>query len=160
MAATEGVVMPMPPNPSKNPDSPFASMTGHHVAIRVADYEASKRWFTEKLDFRVLNEWPYADMQLAYLAPPTDDTFHVEILGNGSSPTPKTEYAGVDDSLQDAGYHHVCLTVDNVDEALAELRRRGVTILGEPFDLEAIGRRLAFLTDPWGNRIELSQILR
>ena len=152
--------MPMPPDPPKNPASPFASMTGHHVAIRVPDYEASKRWFIEKLDFRVLHEWPYGDMQLAYLAPPTDDAFHVEILGDGAPPNPAPEYAGVDDSLQDAGYHHFCLTVDNVDEALAELRRRGVTILGEPFDLEAISRRLAFLADPWGNRIELSQVLR
>jgi lactoylglutathione lyase/glyoxylase I family protein len=37
--------------------------------------------------------------------------------------------------------------------------RRGVAIVGEPFDLEAIGRRLAFFADPWGNLIELAEIL-
>jgi hypothetical protein len=29
-----------------------------------------------------------------------------------------------------------------------------------PFELEAIGRHLAFFTDPWGNLIELAQVLR
>ena len=46
----------MPPNPPKNPNSPFASFGGHHVAIRVPDYEAAKQWYTTKLDFRVLQE--------------------------------------------------------------------------------------------------------
>ena len=141
-------------------DHPFESWVGHHAAIRVPDYDVSKRWFVDQLGWRVVQEWMYGELQLAYLAPQGDDHFHVEILGDGSAPIPKTKYAGVDDSLQDAGYHHFCLAVDNVDETLAELRRRGVTILGEPFDLEAISRRLAFLADPWGNRIELSQILR
>jgi len=70
--------------PPVNPDSPFASMRGHHVAVRVPDYQASKRWFVEKLDFRVIHEWDYADQHLAYVAPATDDTFFVEILGDGS----------------------------------------------------------------------------
>lgn len=51
--------MPMPAHPPKNPTSPFASFGGHHVGIRVPDYEAAKAWYTQKLDFRVLHEWPY-----------------------------------------------------------------------------------------------------
>jgi glyoxylase I family protein len=49
--------------------------------------------------------------------------------------------------------------VNSVDETLAELRRRGVTIVTKPFELPAIQRRLAFLADPWGNLIELAQVL-
>jgi glyoxylase I family protein len=150
--------MPMPPNPPVNAQSEFASMKGHHVALRVPDFAASKRWFVEKLDFRVVHEWPYDGLQLAYVAPATDDAFWVEILGGGS-PTPTTDYSDLGNSLHEAGYHHFCLNVDSVDDTLAELRRRGVTIVGEPFDLEAIGRRLAFFADPWGNLIELAEIL-
>jgi lactoylglutathione lyase/glyoxylase I family protein len=35
-----------------------------------------------------------------------------------------------------------------------------VSIVGEPFDLGAISRRLAFFANPWGNLIELAQVLR
>jgi glyoxylase I family protein len=35
-----------------------------------------------------------------------------------------------------------------------------VTIVTEPCELPAISQRLAFLADPWGNLIELAQVLR
>jgi hypothetical protein len=47
-------------------------------------------------------------------------------------------------SLEYGSYQHVCLHVD---------------IIGEPFEIEDISRRLAFLRDPWGNMIELSETL-
>jgi lactoylglutathione lyase/glyoxylase I family protein len=146
--------------PAANTTSPFASMQGHHVAMRVPDYEVAKRWFVEKLDFRVIHEWPYADQRLAYVAPPTDDSFFVEILGDGDpKPIPKPVYSDLGDSLRLAGYHHFCLNVRDIDATVAELRRRGVSIVTEPFELPVIKRRLAFLADPFGNLIELAQVL-
>ena len=146
--------------PAHNTSSPFASMRGHHVAVRVPDFEAAKRWYVEKLDFRVIHEWPYADQRLAYVAPPTDDSFFIELLGDGNpKPVPKPVYSDLGDSLRLAGYHHYCLNVASVDATLAEARRRGVTVVTEPFELPAINRRLAFLADPWGNLIELAQVL-
>jgi glyoxylase I family protein len=150
--------MPMPAMPAKNAASPFSSIKGSHIALRVPDFEASKRWFMEKLDFRVIHEWPFGDLKLAYLAPANDDAFWIEILAGGT-PAARPDHASLDESLNEAGYHHFCLNVQSVDETLAELRRRGVAIVGEPFDLEAIGRRLAFFADPWGNLIELAEIL-
>ena len=146
--------------PSRNENSPFASMRGHHVAARVPDFAAAKRWYVEKLDFRVVHEWPYADQHLAYLAPATDDAFFIELLGDGDPrPIPKPIYQDLGDSLRLAGFHHFCLNVASIDQTAAELRRRGVTIVTEPFELRAIGRRLALLADPWGNLIELAQVL-
>jgi len=147
--------------PKQNPASPFASMKGHHVAIRVPDFAVEKHWFVEKLDFRVVHEWPYADQQLAYLAPPTDELFYVEILGGGRpGPIPRPAYEDLGDSLRQAGLHHFCLNVKDMDATVAELRRRGVTIVTEPFVLEVISRKLAFIADPFGNLIELAQVLR
>jgi lactoylglutathione lyase/glyoxylase I family protein len=125
----------------------------------VPDFQASRKWFIEKLDFRVLHEWPFADQHLAYLAPPNDDSFQVELLGDGN-PNPQKKYADLSESLRNAGYHHFCLNVESVDETLAELRRRGVTIVGEPFNLEAISRRLGFISDPWGNIIEFAEVIQ
>jgi glyoxylase I family protein len=136
-------------------------MKGHHVALRVPDFEASKRWFVEKLDFRVVYEWPFADQHLAYLAPANDDHFWVEILGDGSPvPAARAGYSDLGESLHHAGYHHFCMTVDDIEATVAELRRRGVTIVTEPFILEVISRKLAFFSDPWGNLVELAQVLR
>jgi lactoylglutathione lyase/glyoxylase I family protein len=149
----------MPPHPPRNPSSPFASLAGHHVGVRVPDYEAAKAWYTEKLDFRVLHEWPYGTLQLAYLCPANDDDFHLELLA-GPVTHPRAVLDDLGTSLEYGGYQHVCLHVDDVDAARRELSSRGVDLVGEPFDLEEISRRLAFLRDPWGNMIELSETLR
>jgi lactoylglutathione lyase/glyoxylase I family protein len=146
--------------PAHNTTSPFASMKGHHVAVRVPDFEVAKRWYVEKLDFRVIHEWRYADLQLAYAGPATDDHFYIELLGDGQSkPVPKPVYTDLGDSLRLAGYHHFCLNVRDMEAAIAEFRRRGVTIVTEPFELPVISRRLAFIADPFGNLIELAQVL-
>jgi lactoylglutathione lyase/glyoxylase I family protein len=151
---TSGDVMPLE-HPAKNPDSPFASATGHHVAVRVPDYDAAKRWYVDKLDLRVVREWPWAGMRLAYLSPPTDDGFHIEIIGDGNL-EPARPYEDTLDSMRYPGYNHVCLEVNSLDDALAELRRRGVTVIGEPFEIEEISARMVVIADPWGNMIEVS----
>lgn len=74
-------------SPAHNTASPFADMRGHHVAVRTPDLNTVKRWYVETLDFRVVAEWDYADEKLAYIAPPTDDHFYIEILGGGA-PSP------------------------------------------------------------------------
>lgn len=138
--------------------SVLADMRGDHAALRVPDFEAGKRWFTEKLDFRVLEEWTFDTLHCAYLAPAADDTFLIELVG-GDAPAPRPSYTDLADSFHDAGYHHVSLRVESVDDTLAELRRRGVTVVGEPGQVESIHRRFGFIADPWGNLIELVQLL-
>jgi lactoylglutathione lyase/glyoxylase I family protein len=146
--------------PSRNASSPLAAMRGHHVGIRVPDFEASKNWFIEKLDFRVVHTWPYGDQKLAYMAPADNDEFFIEILGDGSPrPVPKPVWTDLGDSLRLAGYHHVCFNVEDVDATVAELRRRGVQIVTEPFVLPAVGRKLAFFADPFGNLFELAEVV-
>jgi len=146
--------------PAQNTASPFADMLGHHVAVRTPEFAAAKTWYVEKLDFRVVAEWPYADEQLAYLAPAADDHFYVEILGGGDpQPIETRPYADLAESLKFRGYHHFCLNVTSVDETVEKLRARGVTIVTEPFVLPVISRKLAFFADPFGNFIELAEVL-
>ena len=146
--------------PPKNGASPFADMRGHHVAVRTPSLAEAKGFYVDKLDFRVIVEWPYADEQLAYLALPTDDHFYLEVLGGGDAlPVEVRPYTDLGDSLKYRGYHHFCLTVASVDETIAKLRTRGVVIVTEPFVLPAISRKLAFFADPFGNLIELAEVL-
>lgn len=69
--------------PQRNPSSPLAAKRGHHVGVRVPDFDACKDWFIEELDFRVVHFWQYEDLRLAYMAPPDGDEFMIEILGDG-----------------------------------------------------------------------------
>ena len=99
--------MPVVKLPAKNSKSPFADLQGNHVAVRVPDFEKALRWYVEKLDFRVVHEWPFADEKLAYIAPANDDNFTVELLAGGDPlPIPKPVYSDLGDSLRLAGYHH------------------------------------------------------
>jgi catechol 2,3-dioxygenase-like lactoylglutathione lyase family enzyme len=147
-------------SPAKNSASPFADMRGHHVAVRTPSLAEAKDFYAGKLDFRVVAEWDYADEKLAYLTPAADDHFYIEVLGDGDKlPTEVRPYTDLGDSLKYRGYHHFCLTVANVDETIAKLRARGVQIVTEPFILPAISRKLAFFADPFGNLIELAEVL-
>ena len=141
--------------PPKNTTSPFADMRGAHVAVRTTSLAEAKEFYVNKLDFRVIAEWDYADEKLAYLAPPTDDYFYVEVLGGGTTlPTEVRPYTDLGDSLKYRGYHHFCLNVTSVEKTLAKLRSRGVKIITEPFVLHEISRKLAFFATPsaiWSN---------
>ena len=98
--------------PAHDSASPFTDMRGQHVAVRTPDLETAKRWYVESLDFRVVAERDYGDQKLAYIAPPTDDHFYVEIFGGGD-PRVVRPYNDLADSLKYAGYHHFCLIVSS-----------------------------------------------
>jgi glyoxylase I family protein len=135
-------------------------MRGHHVAVRTPSLAEAKDFYVGKLDFRVVAEWDYADEKLAYLAPPTDDHFYIEVLGGGNTlPTEVRPYTDLGDSLKYRGYHHFCLSVASVEQTVVKLRARGVAIIAEPFILPAISSKLAFFGDPFGNLIELAEVL-
>src|SRR5262249_15011082 len=116
--------------PPKNTASPFADMRGHHVAVRTPSLAEATDFYVGKLDFRVVAEWDYGDEKLAYLAPPTDDHFYIEVLGGGDTlPTELRPYTDLGDSLKYGGYHHFCLNVGSIEATLAKLRERGVKIV-------------------------------
>jgi catechol 2,3-dioxygenase-like lactoylglutathione lyase family enzyme len=51
---------------------------------------------------------------------------------------------------------HFALVFDDLDEVVAELRGQGLEVT-DPVDVGTTGRRQAFMSDPWGNGIELHQ---
>lgn len=57
----------------------------------------------------------------------------------------------------DIGGHHVALYVEDLDVAVAYLRGRGVTVLGEPTASKGAseGQRWVYFLAPWGMQFEL-----
>src|SRR6478736_1884047 len=108
------------------------TLSHDHIAIRVVDYAGTLRWYTDKLDFHVDVEWPYGDMQLAYLS---NGTAKVEVLG-GATAEAQPDPISLEPTFQHEGLNHFCLAIEDLDGTLAELRARGVEFVGEPFVVE------------------------
>lgn len=130
----------------------LSTLRHDHIALRVSDYAGTVEWYTTKLGFELDQEWPFGDMQLAYLS---RGTAKIELLA-GAGPVPQERFGALDASFGQERLHHFCLAVDDLDAVVAELAERGVPLLAEPFVVEQIDRRLAFLEDNSGNLIELS----
>lgn len=138
--------------------SPFTSWKVDHVGIRVPDLDTAVAWYSEKLDFRLIHSTPLGGLTFAVLAPSGDDRSTFELLaGPGADDRPP--YTDLHSSYKISGWHHVALRVDSVDGAVAQLKRRGVTIVAEPRDVVAMKLRVAFFADPWGNIFEIIQPL-
>jgi glyoxylase I family protein len=132
--------------------APLDSLLHDHIALRVSDYAVTVAWYTQKLGFHIDQEWPFGDLQLAYLS---RGTAKIEILGGGDA-APQSRFDDISASFGSERLHHFCLAVDDLNGVIEELSRRGVGLVGEPFVVEEIGRRLAFVEDNSGNLIELS----
>ena len=144
------------PTSAPSISSPFASFKPYHLGIRVPDFDAAVAWYTEKLDFRLTRSWPMGDKTFGFLAPPADDSFSLEVIG-GPGAANRPSHENLADTLKLSGWHHLCFQVESVDDTLAELKRRGVTIVSEPRDVPEIKSRFAFFADPWDNLFEVMQ---
>jgi catechol 2,3-dioxygenase-like lactoylglutathione lyase family enzyme len=138
--------------------NPFASWKVDHAALRVPDFDAAIAWYTGKLNFRLRKHVSLAGLTFAFLSPGGDDSFIFELLaGPGADNRPT--YPDLHASYKTGGWHHVCFRVESVDAAIEQLKQRAVTIVSEPHDVVAMGLRVAFFTDPWGNYFEVTELL-
>ncbi len=138
-------------------DSALGFRYADHVALRVADYDESIAFYTDKLGFELVKEWTLGDampgVRFAYVRL---GEFEIELIGDGQ-PTPAAEQNDIGDHLGRSGYIHLCLRVADLDKTVEELRDREVTVFAEPFVVDPIGQRLAMIKDNSGNIIELAQ---
>jgi catechol 2,3-dioxygenase-like lactoylglutathione lyase family enzyme len=127
---------------------PIAGLRFGHVAFRVADTERSVRWYADVLGAKKIY---HAERQgerpeLMFLEFANGQC--IELFPEG-----KNHLASPADPI---GYIHFCLVLDNLDQALEHLAMMNV----KP-ERKFIGRakqRIAFISDPDGNSIELMEI--
>jgi methylmalonyl-CoA/ethylmalonyl-CoA epimerase len=109
-----------------------------HLGIAVPDLSAATAAF-EALGFRVekQSEVPTEKVRAAFL--PVGES-HLELL----EPTEAGSTVGRFLEKR-GGLHHVCVEVDDLDAALAELKARGVRLIDEQARTGAEGCRVAFV---------------
>jgi lactoylglutathione lyase len=115
-----------------------------HTMVRVADLEASLRFFRDALGLEVLrvNEVPQGRFTLVYLAAPGDEQAQIELTYNWD---PEVYTGG-------RNFGHVAYAVDDIYATCERLLAHGVTILRPPRD-----GRMAFVRSPDAISIELLQ---
>jgi catechol 2,3-dioxygenase-like lactoylglutathione lyase family enzyme len=120
-----------------------------HVAFRASDLERSIRWyetaFGAKKVFHAKQENERPELLFLEFAKGQ----FVELFTNG-----KSKVQNPPDAI---GYQHFCLQVDDLEQALAHLADMNVHPHRGPFAGRA-QYRIAFISDPDGNIIELMQI--
>lgn len=109
----------------------------HHVSINVDDVEATTAFYTDIFGFEVLPR-PELGVNGTWLAINEIQELH---LIEADVPTPLGQ--------------HFSLRVAEIDDAVAELREKGLEVRG-PSDLPN-GARQAFVADPSGNLVEITQ---
>ncbi|CAN7242045.1 VOC family protein [Acidovorax sp. LjRoot194] len=119
----------------------------HHVAIIASDYARSRRFYTEVLGLRVVNEVFRAERQSHKLDLELPDGTQVELFSFPHPPA-RASYP------EACGLRHLALRVADLDASLQVLALHGVAV--EPVRTDPFtGVPFTFIADPDGLPIEL-----
>ena len=134
--------------------APIRGLRPYLLGISVGDLERSARWYVENLGFRV-ESGPVRPRPRAGFAVLERDGFRLELIEMADS-LPRSVAAPVRGSAVSLqGVFKLAFLVDEVDEAHAALRARGVRIRMAPADSPETGMRFCLIEDPDGNVIQL-----
>ncbi len=120
-----------------------------HVAIRVKDIDRSLAFYSGKLGFSEMFRLhrDNGDLWLIYLR--ITDSQYLEVF-----PDAVGERAPDRNAI---GLNHFCLTVDNIDDVLRDIKDANISLFQE-LKVGPDGNRQAWIEDPDGNRIELLEM--
>lgn len=126
-----------------------------HVGVVVRDLEASRRLWEDCLGIPLGGVEESARNRLRLSMYPVGESM-VELI---TGLDPDSKYARLIAEGK-GGLNHICFEVEDIDEALAELKAKGVALLDQEARIGHAGCRIAFL-DPAGTEnclIELAEL--
>lgn len=119
----------------------------HHIAIICSNYEKSKKFYTEVLGLKPKNEVFRKERDSYKLDLEVNGQYQIELF---SFPNPPERLS----FPEAAGLRHLAFEVENIEEAVGELKRKGIEV--EPIRVdESTEKKFTFFTDPDGSPIEL-----
>lgn len=119
----------------------------HHAAIICSKYETSKRFYSEFLGLRILDEHFRKERQSYKLDLGLPDGSQVELFSFPDCP-PRPSYP------EAAGLRHLAFEVDDIDAYKCMLESLGIAV--EPIRIdEYTQKRFTFFADPDGLPLEL-----
>ena len=119
-----------------------------HTMLRVGDLDRSIDFYENVLGMKLLRRKDYPDGK-----------FTLAFVGygdeSGNTVIELTYNWGVDRYDLGEGYGHIAIEVDDVYEAVEELRKRGGKVIREAGPMNAGTTIIAFIEDPDGYPVEL-----
>ncbi len=109
-----------------------------HIGVAVKDVEEVEKMYTQQLGIPSTGKELYPDNKVVFI--PLGDTA-IELL---QSTKPDGAIA-THIAKKGEGIHHIALEVDNIDEALEELKAKGMTLIDQQARRGAHNSRIAFL---------------
>ncbi len=124
----------------------------NHMGISCADPIAMERWYSKHFGFTRKRVYAPGPDQVVVIG---NGGASLELFpAKGEAPPPRGER----DGPEYPGWRHVAFLVEDLDAALAEIGDDAKITLG-PLDMGAFieGMRVAWISDPEGNIVELNQ---
>jgi catechol 2,3-dioxygenase-like lactoylglutathione lyase family enzyme len=142
------------------------------VAVSVPDVEAVVSWYTENMGFRLLGKIAHIkrssdpngaifgiygtelnEVKLAYMSTGNGVGFEVFEFVD-----PKPVKAERVFQYERAGFFHVCITDPDPDALAEKVVNAGGRKIGVTVDPGSIGVKCLYLSDPWGNVVEVLSV--
>ncbi|HNY49046.1 MAG TPA: methylmalonyl-CoA epimerase [Smithella sp.] len=111
-----------------------------HIGIAVKSIDATKQLYTGLLGLTDAGSETVAEQKVTTAFFPVGDT-EIELLESTSPDGPIAKYL----DKKGEGVQHIAFRVENIEEALAELKTRGVQLIDEKPRRGAGGAKIAFL---------------
>ena len=109
-----------------------------HVAVAVKDLKETIRFFEEVLNLKPAKVVESPKMKFAFIPVGDDEIELIEPTDPGLSIAKFIAESG-------EGIHHISLQVDGIEQALEELRKKGIKLIDEEPRMGAHGVKIAFL---------------
>jgi len=125
-----------------------------HLGIAVRSIEEAKKLFQDTLGLKFEGSETVAEQKVTTAFFPVGDS-EVELLESTAPDGPIAKYL----EKRGEGIQHIAFRVENIEEALAELKEKGIKLIDEKPRLGAGGAKIAFLhpKSTHGVLIEISE---
>lgn len=111
-----------------------------HIGIAVKSIQQAGRFYTDMLGLKIQDIENVADQKVNVAFLPITDS-EVELLESTEPDGPVAKYI----DSRGEGVQHVAFRVENIEEALAELKSKGVRLIDQQPRNGAGGARIAFI---------------
>ena len=122
----------------------------HHIAIICSDYDKSKHFYTDILGFEIEREVYRSERDSYKLDLSLNGQYIIELFSFPSPPKRPSR-------PESTGLRHIAFQVDNIEPAIAQLRKKGIVTEAVRVD-EFTGKKFTFFADPDDLPIELYEI--
>lgn len=122
----------------------------HHIAIICSNYERSKKFYTEILGFRIVNETYRKERNSYKLDLAINESTQIELFSFPNPPARLTR-------PEAQGLRHIAFIVENIDSVVKELNDAGVITEDVRVD-DTTEKRFTFFSDPDDLPIEIYEV--